>query len=60
MKTDLLLSKDLDRFILIGMNYETCEPVLCICILVAKSLSDTYFKGLDYRASIPYDSSKTM
>ena len=36
------------------------EPVLCICILAAKSLSVTDVKLFDYRESIPYDSRKTM
>ena len=42
-----------------GMTAATNETVLFICILAAKSLSLTDVKGLDYRASIKYDSSKT-
>ena len=43
-----------------GMTDATSDPVLCICILTAQSWSVTDVKGLNYRASIPYDSSKTM
>ena len=43
-----------------GMTAATGEPLLCICILAAKSLSVTGVKGFDYRAKIPYDSCKTM
>ena len=43
-----------------GLTDATGEKVLCICILATKSLSVTDVKGFDYRASIPYDSSKTM
>ena len=42
-----------------GMTAATVDPVLCICILDAKSLSVTDAKGFDYRASKPYDSSNT-
>ena len=59
-RTNLLLSKASGRFTLMGLTAATGEPVLCICILAAKSLSVTDVKGFDYRASIPYDSSKTM
>ena len=43
-----------------GLTSATGEPVLCICILAAKSLSVTDVKGFYYRAKFPYDSSKTM
>ena len=43
-----------------GMTSATGEPVLCICILATKILSVTDAKVFDYRAKIPYDSSKTM
>ena len=42
------------------MTAATGATVLCICILAVKSLSVTDVKGFYYRASIPYDSSKTM
>ena len=57
---NLLLSKASGNFTLMGMSAETGKPVLCICILDAKSLSVTDVKGFDYRAYIPYESSKTM
>ena len=60
MKTNLLLSKALGRFTLMCLTAATSDPVLCICILYAKSLSVTDVKGFNYRASIPYESSKTM
>ena len=60
MITNLLSSKASGHFTLMGLTAETGEPVLCICILAAKSLSVTDVKVFDYRASIPYDSSKTM
>ena len=60
MKTNLRSSKASGRFTLMVITDVIGEPVLCICILAAKILSVTYFKGFDYRASIPYDSSKTM
>ena len=59
MKTNLLSSKYSGRFTLMDLTAATGEPVLCISILAAKSLSVTDVKGFDYRASIPYDSSKT-
>ena len=43
-----------------GLTAATGDPVLCICILDAKSLSVNDVKGFDYHTSIPYDSSKTM
>ena len=42
-----------------GLTDSTVDPVLCIWILATQSLSVTGAKGLYYRASIPYDSSKT-
>ena len=60
MRTNLLSSKASGCFTLMGMTAETGEPVLSICILAAKSLSVTDVKGFDYRAYIPYESSKTM
>ena len=59
MRTNLLSSKASGRFTLLGVTAETREPVLCICILAAKSLSVTDAKGFDYHISIPYDSSNT-
>ena len=56
----LLSSKASGFFTLMGMNTATGDPVLCICILAAKTLSVTDVKGFDYRAKIPHDSSKTM
>ena len=43
-----------------GLTAAIGEPVLCIYVLAAKSLSVTDVKGFDYRASIPYDSINTM
>ena len=60
MKKNLLLSKSLVRFTLMVLTTENGEIVLCICILAAQSLIVTGVKGLDYRVSIPYDSSNTM
>ena len=60
MRTDLILSKASGCFTLMGLTYVTGEPVLCIYILATKSLSITDVKGFDYRASILYDSSKTV
>ena len=40
-RTKLLPSKSSGSFILMGLTAETGEPVLCICILAAKSLSVT-------------------
>ena len=60
MKTNLLFSKALYCFILMGLTATTNEPVLCICILASRILSVTDVKGFYYRASIPYESSKTM
>ena len=59
-RTNLLSSKASCRFILMVPTAATGETVLCVCIFSAISLSFTYVKGFDYRASIPYDSSKTM
>ena len=59
-RINLLSSKASGCFTLIGMTAATGELLLCICILAAKILSVTYIKGFDYRASIPYESSKTM
>ena len=59
IKTNLLLSKALGCFTLMGMNAATGKPVLYIRILDAQSLCVTDFKGFDNRASIPYDSSNT-
>ena len=58
--TNLMLFKASGRFTLTGLTAATGDLVLCICILAAKSLSITDVKGFDYRASIPYDSIKTM
>ena len=60
MKMNLLFSKASGCFKLMGLTAATGKPVLCICILAAKILSVADFKGFNYRASIPYDSSKTM
>ena len=60
MKTNLISPKALGCFTFMGMTATTGEPVLCIYLLAAKSVSFTYVKGFDYRASIPYDSSKTL
>ena len=60
MNTNLLFSKVLGCFTFMGLNDATGDPVLCICILAAQSLIVTGVKGLDYRVSIPYDSSNTM
>ena len=60
MKTNLLSSKASVGFTLMGLTAATGEPVLCICILAAQSLSVADVKGLDYRASILCDSSKTI
>ena len=43
-----------------GMTSAKVDSVLFICILADKSLSVTDVKGFDYRASIPFNSSKTM
>ena len=43
-----------------GLNDEIGEPVLCICILVAKSLNVTDIKRFYYPTSIPYYYSNTM
>ena len=59
-RTNLLSSKASCRFKFMGMTTEIVDPVLCICILATKSLSVTDVKGFEYRASIPYDSSKIM
>ena len=59
MRDNLLSSKASGRFKLIGLTAATCELVLCICILDAKTLSVTYVKGFDYLASIPYESGNT-
>ena len=53
MRSNLLLSKVSGHFTLMGLTAATGEPVLCICILVAKSLSVTNVKGFYYRTSIP-------
>ena len=60
MRTNLLSSKASGSFTLMGLTASTSEPVLCLCILAAKSLSLTDVKGFYYCASIPYESSKTM
>ena len=60
MKTNLLLYKSSISFALMGLTDATGNLLLCICILSAKSLSVTDVKLLDYRASIPYDSSNSM
>ena len=59
-RTNLLSSKASGCFTFMGMTTATGNPLLCIFILAAKSLSVTDVKGFDYRAYIPYDSSKTM
>ena len=59
-RTNFHSSKASGSFIFMGMTAATGEPVLCICILDAKTLSVTDVKGFDYRAKIPHDSSKTM
>ena len=59
MRSNLLLYKYSGRFALMGMTAATSEPVLCTCILAAKSLFVTDVKLFDYRASIPNDSGKT-
>ena len=59
MRTNLLLSKSSSCFTLMGVAAATGEPVLCVCILAAKSLSVTDVKVFYYRASIPYDSINT-
>ena len=59
-RTNLFLSKSSGRFTLMGLADATGEPVLCTYILAAKILSVTDVKVFDYRASIPYDSSKNM
>ena len=41
MLTNLLSSKASGRFTLMGITAATGEPLLCICILAAKSLSVT-------------------
>ena len=46
-KTNLLLSKSLVRFTLMGLTYANGDPVLCICILTVKSLIVTDVKGFD-------------
>ena len=58
-KKNLLSSKALGCFTLMGMNAATGEPVLCVCILSSQSLSVTDVKGFYYHTSIPYDSSNT-
>ena len=60
MITNLLSSKVSGCFTLMGMTAATGKPVLCICILAAKSLSVTDVKVFYYRASIPYDSINIM
>ena len=47
MRTNLLSSKASVCFTLMGVTAATSEPVLCICILAAKSLSVTDVKGFD-------------
>ena len=44
MKMDLLSSKSSGRFTLMGLTATPGEPVLCICILDAQSLSVTDVK----------------
>ena len=60
MKTNLIFSKASGSFTLMGLTAATGDPVLCIFIFVAQSLSVSDVKIFNYRASIPYDSSKTM
>ena len=60
MNTNLLFSKVLGCFTFMGLNDATGDPVLCICILAAQSLSVTDVKGLNYLVSVPYEPSKTM
>ena len=60
MKTNIISSKDLVRFTLMGLADTSGEPVLCICILAAQILSVIDVKVLYYRTSIPYDLSKTI
>ena len=59
-RTNLPLSKSSGRFTLMGLTAATGEPILRMCILAAKILSVTDVKRFDYRAPIPYDSSKTI
>ena len=59
-RTNLLSSKASDCFTLVGLSAANSEPLLCIFIFYDKSLSVCDVKGFYYRASIPYDSSKTM
>ena len=58
-RTNLLSSKSSGRFTLMVLTVANSGPVLCICILAATSLIVADVKGFYYRASIPYDSSKT-
>ena len=58
-RTNLLLSKASGSFTSMGLTSATGEPVLCILILSVKILNATDVELFDYRASIPYDSSKT-
>ena len=60
MRTNVLSSKASGSFTLMGLTDATGEPVLCMWILTANILSVTDVKGYDYRASIPYESGKTM
>ena len=60
MKTNLLSSKALGCFTLMGLTAATGETFLCIWILAAQNWSVTDVKGFDYCASIPYDSSNKM
>ena len=59
-RTNLLSFKESDCFTLMGLTAATSDPVLCIYILAAKSLSVTDVKVFYYHASIPYESSKTI
>ena len=58
-RTNVVSYKASGCFTSMGMTAATGDPVLFIFILAAKSLSVTDVKGFDYRASIPYESSKT-
>ena len=60
MKTNLISSKASGRFTLMWLTAANGETVLYIFILAAKRLSITDVKVFYYRASILYDSSKTM
>ena len=57
MITHLLSFESSGHFTLMGVDAETGDPVLCICILSTNSLTVTDVKVFDYRMSIPYDSS---